>query len=237
MMSIARVAVFFGCVLVASTGGLGAEKPLGLPKNSPFMPPAGSAPVAATANETIEFAGVSSVGKRTDLIFYDKTAKKSHWIAKGETKEGIAVLNYDERREQAVVKINGVEKTLILRKAAGPHGSPQPVAPMPTGFNVAPPTQPLPAAPGVATATPLPDAQANAIPVAPPPPTAPKSDVPLTPEIRSRQETEARMLVSDLLEIGMAQRKAYEEAQRRAAQGGTQPAAEPPAGATPAPNP
>ena len=32
--------------------------------------------------------------------------------------------------------------------------------------------------------------------------------------------TEARMLVSDLLEIGMVQRKAYEEAQRRAAAGG-----------------
>ena len=32
-----------------------------------------------------------------------------------------------------------------------------------------------------------------------------------------KQEREARMLVSDLLEIGMQQRKAYEEAARKAA--------------------
>lgn len=238
MMSLAaRIAALLGLVLASNAGSLAAEKPLGLPKNSPFMPPAGSAPAVAAANETIEFAGVSSVGKRTDLIFYDKSTKKSHWIAKGETKEGIAVLNYDERREQAVVKVNGVEKTLSLRKAAGPVGSPQPVAPMPVGFNVPPPTPPPPAAPGVVAATPLPSPPVNAIPVAPPPPTAPKSDVPLTPEMRSKQETEARMLVSDLLEIGMAQRKAYEEAQRRASQGGIPRAAEPPAATAPAPNP
>jgi hypothetical protein len=40
---------------------------------------------------------------------------------------------------------------------------------------------------------------------------------PTTPaqEAIIKQETEARNLVSDLLEIGMAQRRAYEEAQRR----------------------
>ena len=40
----------------------------------------------------------------------------------------------------------------------------------------------------------------------------------------AKQEAEARNLVSDLLEIGMAQRKAYEEAQRRQQQGDTPPA-------------
>lgn len=40
---------------------------------------------------------------------------------------------------------------------------------------------------------------------------------------QARQEEEARMLVSDLLEIGMVQRKAYEEAQRRAALGQSNP--------------
>lgn len=47
------------------------------------------------------------------------------------------------------------------------------------------------------------------VPVAPtvplPPPSSP-----------AEAEREARMLVSDLLEIGMQQRKAYEEAQRKA---------------------
>src|SRR5688572_18680218 len=94
-----------------------AEKTNGPPKKSPFQLRDGPAAPAVAANETIEFAGVSSiVGKKADLIFYDKTAKKSHWIAQGETKEGIAVVNYDEAREVAVVKVNGVQKTLPLRK-------------------------------------------------------------------------------------------------------------------------
>ena len=38
-----------------------------------------------------------------------------------------------------------------------------------------------------------------------------------------KQERDARMLVSDLLEIGMAQRKAYEEAQKKAAATPAQP--------------
>ncbi|PTY05623.1 hypothetical protein DB347_14735 [Opitutaceae bacterium EW11] len=38
------------------------------------------------------------------------------------------------------------------------------------------------------------------------------------PGTQAEQEREARMLVSDLMEIGMQQRKAYEEAQRKAAQ-------------------
>ncbi|HVU34613.1 MAG TPA: hypothetical protein VHE61_14355 [Opitutaceae bacterium] len=54
---------------------------------------------------------------------------------------------------------------------------------------------------------------------------------PAPPLSQARQEEEARMLVSDLLEIGMAQRRAYEAAQRKAAaeKAGTpvQPAATP----------
>ena len=44
----------------------------------------------------------------------------------------------------------------------------------------------------------------------------------------ARQEEEARMLVSDLLEIGMAQRKAYEEKQKQAADPNAAPATPPP---------
>src|SRR2546423_1868543 len=85
-------------------------------KESPFKSRGAGAPAAA-ANETLEFAGVSTVtGKKPDLIFHDKTAKKNYWIAEGETKEGISVLKYDQRRETVVVKVNGTEKTLALRK-------------------------------------------------------------------------------------------------------------------------
>src|SRR5690349_14839097 len=111
------------------------EKTNGLPKNSPFTLRGGPAAPASGPGETIEFAGVSSVGKRTDLIFYDKTAKKNHWIAQGETKEGISVLNYDERRDEVVVKINGTQKTLALRKVAPPAGTVRGVPSVATGFN------------------------------------------------------------------------------------------------------
>src|SRR5688572_14588227 len=89
--------------LLLAAPALAAESGSKLTKESPFES-RGAAAATATANETIEFAGVSLVGKKTDLIFYDKTTKKSHWIGEGETKEGIAVLRYDDRRDQAVVK-------------------------------------------------------------------------------------------------------------------------------------
>jgi hypothetical protein len=209
------------------------EKGTGLPKFSPFETRGNGAPAAAAANENVEFAGVSSVGKKTDLIFYDKTAKKSHWIGVGETKEGIAVLNYDQRRELAVVKVNGVEKTLALRKGRGPVNSALSVPAVPVGFNTAPAVAPAPAYrfvpatnPTTAAVTPTPAAN----------PAPPKQDGPPTPETQAKQETEARMLVSDLLEIGMAQRKAYEEAQRKAAEGNAQPAQGQPSAPAPTEN-
>ena len=56
---------------------------------------------------------------------------------------------------------------------------------------------------------------------APAPAAAPTQGVPQPPPAPgsiAQQETEARMLVSDLLEIGIQQRKAYEEAQKKAEQ-------------------
>lgn len=210
----------------------GEAPPLALPKQSPFLPPAGAhAPAAAAAGENLEFAGVTSLGKRTDLIFHDTGAKKNHWVGLGETKEGIQVVSYDEGREQAVIKHQGVQKTLPLRKGARTVASP--AAPLPPG--VLPPVAPAlpvaavpnvvfaPAQPAPATATPP--------PMEPPALDPTKPAGPPVPEVQQRQETEARMLVSDLLEIGMAQRRAYEEAQRKAAEGNPPPA--PPADAPP----
>lgn len=211
---------------VLVTAAAAADTNAGLPKSSPFQERGSAAAPTATANESIEFAGVSTVGKRTDLIFYNKTTKKSHWIAKGETKDGISVVNYDERREQAVVKINGAEKTLSLRKGAGPTSSPKNAPPLPATVGLANPATPIPAADTMQKLGPaLPD-PANVPPpqtvvAAPNQPAASNQPAaPATPEAQAQQkaETEARMLVSDLLEIGMAQRKAYEEAQRKAAE-------------------
>ncbi len=204
------------------------------PRKSPFLPPATGGAAEVSANEAIEFAGVVA-GKTTHLIFHDKTAKKNRWVQVGETVEGISVVSYDARRDQVVVKINGNQKVLALRKATGPVNAPAAVAALPpaAGFNV--PSAPPPAAPTTEplVLTPTTLATTAATPVAAPTP-APQPAGPATPEIQQKQETEARMLVSDLLEIGMAQRRAYEEAQRKAASAqpdGAQPA--PPA--TPAP--
>jgi hypothetical protein len=240
MKFFARAAVLS---LVPITLGYAAEILTGLSKNSPFMPVASAAAPQETTHERIEFAGVSSVGNKTDLIFYDKTLKKSHWVAKGETKEGIEVLNYDEPRELVVVKINGVEKTLSLRKRAAAPAGPRGVTTLPaaagfsTPFPLTNPTpavqrfQPLPAD-NATTST----GQTGAAGVAAAQATQPTPSA--TPEAQAqvKAETEARMLVSDLLEIGMAQRKAYEEAQRKAAEGNSSNAANPSTPLTPVGN-
>ncbi len=192
---------------------------------SPFSPPATAASTAAAAaSETLEFAGVSAMGNRTDIILFDKTARKSHLITAGETVAGISVLNYDARRDQVVIRVNGQQKTLALRKSSAPTGGlPPAAAPMPTGFNVPPPAPPPPVAVGSTTGI-IPPAPAPAPTAEPAPAPAIGQAAPASPaqQLQAKQETEARMLVSDLLEIGMAQRRAYEEAQRKSAEANVQ---------------
>ncbi|MFZ9745579.1 MAG: hypothetical protein ACO3G4_03000 [Opitutaceae bacterium] len=215
-----RVRLSAACLLVlAGAGRAGEPAPSGLPRQSPFAPPGAPATEAGTAPaENLEFAGVSSVGRRTDLILHDREAKRTHWIGVGETKAGIQVVAYDSRREQAILKVNGADKVLPLRKGSKPTGAPT-GAPAPATAPEAPP-------PGVVFAQPFPGlAQPHAIG------DTPTNLQPVPPTPPQRQEAEARMLVSDLLEIGMAQRRAYEEAQRRQAQANPPPA--PPPGGPP----
>jgi hypothetical protein len=198
--------------------------------------PSATAAAAVPANESLEFAGVNVMGDKVFVSVYDKQLKKGRWISVGGNEAGITVLAYDPRHEQIVVKSGEVQRTLTLRKAVGVINGPTPVAVMPpsAGFNVPPGVafqkiQPPP--PGSVT-EPVAESPAPA-PVAAPA----KPEEPAKPLSVARQEEEARMLVSDLLEIGMAQRKAYEEAQKKAA-GGTvdqpaTPAAAQPAASTP----
>ncbi len=72
-------------------------------------------------------------------------------------------------------------------------------------------SKPVVQAPGAVSASAATVASAEAAPV-PTPPLPSLASAP--PEV---QEREARMLVTDLLEIGQQQRKAYEEAQKKAA--------------------
>jgi hypothetical protein len=171
--------------------------------NSPFMP-ATAAAVPNAAGETLEFAGVNIMRTKTFVNVFDKQAKKGRWIAVGSIDADINVLTYDPRREQIVVKVGDQQKTLTLRKSTNTFGgAPQPVAILPpaAGFALD--------APSPVQAIPLP-AETAPLPVV----VAPNPEQPAKPLTVARQEEEARMLVSDLLEIGMAQRKAYEEKQR-----------------------
>lgn len=186
-------------------------------KNSPFMSSGAPQASAGPANEAYQFAGVSTVGKTTYVSLFDTQSKKGRWIPLGTEVDGIKILTYDAPRDQVVVHIGGVEKLLTLRKAHGTLNAPTSFVPAPSSSGFAIPTPaafaPVPA--------PLPvSAQPNeAVAVKPP--------APPLPEGQAKQEQEARMLVSDLLEIGMAQRKAYEEAQKKSSE---QPAPSTPRG-------
>jgi len=137
--------------------------------------------------EAFQLTGISVVGEKTFVSIYDAGEKHSLWIIVGESVGGIHVVSCDVATEQSVVRIGGQLKVLTLRKPAVTAAA---FAPVPVGAEIAPIG--LPTATGEAAVTP-----------------------PLTEE--DKEAREARMLVTDLLEIGAQQRKAYEEAQKKAA--------------------
>lgn len=226
----------FLCLAVAGGFALGlhgAEQKT-LPVSSPFAPPAVAGAAPAGPAEQYEFAGVSTISGKSNINIYDKAAKKGRWIAVGETSDNISVVSYDADAERVVARINGAEKTLTLRKSSVattttaafvPVPMPAP-APQPVAINsssgvtytvnnasgaiqiaATPPGAPLP--PGV----PAPASAPGPVPENTP---AAKQEPPPQIGTVAYQEQEARMLVSDLMEIGIAQRRAYEAAQRKA---------------------
>lgn len=154
------------------------------------MPAPGTAAVEQAVNDTLELKGVSSTGQKTLVCVYDNQAKRSHWIAVGATVEGIKAVSFNATTEEAVITLGTQRKTLRMRKPLVAAGTNS------AGSAAASFSSPSP----VPTVT-------QGIPQPPP-----------APGSIAQQETEARMLVSDLLEIGIQQRKAYEEAQKKADQ-------------------
>lgn len=159
-----------------------------LPQTSPFLPAPGTT-VIVTQPETLEFAGVSVVSKQTLISLYDTKEKRGRWIPVGGKSEGIEVVSYDGAHDQVVVRQAGQLKTLVLRKPSKMSAT---VAPMMAGNQATPAMVPTP----VASTT---------------------SNQPKKPLTQAQQEEEARMFVADMLDIGMQNRKAYEEAQKKAA--------------------
>ncbi len=158
--------------------------------DSPFAPAGSPAGAAAAAAESYQLAGSSSEGNDVKVCIFAQQTKHSQWISVGGESDGIHVVSYDPVRDMAVVVVAGSKKELTMRKA------------------VVASTGPLPAARTFAAAAASPQAPS---PIA----AAPNA----TPEKLAQDQREARMLVSDLLEIGVQQRKAYQEAKMKAASG------------------
>ncbi len=157
--------------------------------SSPFEP-AGT-PAGAKAGgpaEDYELAGSSVQGAQVTVCIFERQKKHSEWIPVGSEASGIRVVSYDGAHDTAVVTISGARKQLSMHKSAVISTNP---TNGPRG----------PAAPLAQPAVPI----ASAIPEAPNTTTA------------GRDQREARMLVSDLLEIGVQQRKAFQEARQKAA--------------------
>jgi hypothetical protein len=159
----------------------------------------------------LEFSGLASILDQRSFNFTDSRTRKNFWVPLNGTENGFTVESYDEQAEQVVVRRGSRTRPIPLRKthlvavpavANSPHR----------------PSQPAPVAVPITTAG------------APRPPGQGVDEIknPKTPEEVKQAEYEARMLVSDLLDISMQERarqKALRDAQAR---GQTAPGAQPP---------
>lgn len=184
--------------------------------DNPFTPPpsAGGA-TTGPVSDTYQLSGYVAQAKGSGMISVTRVSdKRSLWIPLGQTVADITAVSYDALNDQAVIRAGGQALTITLRKAVTKPG---------TNIvrTVAPPPIPAPiaAASGAAPSGALPGADPS-LPPQPPPP---------APGTQAFKEQEARMLVTDLLEIGLEQRKAYEAAQREAAARGARAAQADPA--------
>jgi hypothetical protein len=175
---------------VLATGPLMRAADMELTRESPFLP-AGTTAASPAASATLQLAGISVIEPKTYVLLVDTTnagKSRSRWLAVGTKADDLEVLSCDVDKDEAVVRIGSDLRTLPLRKPAGSNAGTVPAA-----YATQSPPMPLvgPAGGALPQVAPL--------------------------VTREEKEREARMLVSDLLEIGMRQRKAYEEAQRQAA--------------------
>lgn len=158
------------------------------PAQSPFLPANPAVSAShAQSNEPYQLSAIGVVGEQTFVSIYETAEKRSRWIAVGGSLGDLHVVSCDIEAEQVVVVVGGKTLTLTLPKSAV----------------------------STAAAAPAPAAATPAMPVA----GSAGSEAPAAPDVASDEDKarEARMLVTDLLEIGMQQRKAYEDAQKQAA--------------------
>jgi len=196
------------CVAVVSLSTAGAAAN-GAEADSLFDRPAPAAAAQAPAGDAelgaLQLSGISSLGGTSMFNFVDPRSNKSFWVPLNGSTNGFSVTAFDEKTVTVTVARNGQVRSMQLRQAQ--------IAAMPTTTAV--------------TASPTP----VSVPARPPgsPPmtvvrTADGGEIanPKTPQEIAQAEMEARMMVSDLLEISMQERarqKALREAQQKAGQG------------------
>jgi hypothetical protein len=165
--------------------------------DSPFAPVGASAGSAASAPaEAFELAGSTAQGSQVTVCIFERKNKHSEWIPVGGESNGIHVISYDGAHDTAVVTISGERKQLTMHRPVVASTN------LPAGGRAA--AVPVTSAPVAPIAASVPEAPAN-------------------PSTAARDQREARMLVSDLLEIGVQQRKAYQDAKQRPTPGTPSP--------------
>jgi hypothetical protein len=181
--------------------GLAAVAAAGLAAPGSAQTLVGDSPFAAHSGapgagpaEAYELAGSMAEGSQVTVCIFERQKRHSEWIPVGETSDGIRVVSYDAATDSAVVTVDGARRQLAMRE------------PKVAALSASADPRVLASGGGLV---------ASLVPA----PTGPS-----TPESIARDQREARMLVSDLLEIGVQQRKAYQEARQKAeAQASPQP--------------
>jgi len=193
-------------ITTALAVGAGVES---LQERSPFLPP--SAPKSAAQGDalsSIELTGIFSLNGKPKFSVRDTSSGRSLWIGLGETEEGLTIRSYDESKSSVVIEGRGGSRNVVIREA---RVTTAPSTPIPIQV-AGPPGQPA--------------RMATIIPNPPPQQQRPQASQPQQatsaatgPKTDAEKERDARLLVSDLLEISIQERKRYEENQRRATKG------------------
>lgn len=204
ILSLASALLLGGPAIVAQEdGGSVFDRPA---PTAPGQPPnAGDLELNA-----LQLSGVSTLGGQSMFNFVDARNNRSFWVPLKGTVNGISVVSWDPSTDTVVVDRAGRSRSIALKQAQ--------IAAMPSSAS-APAVAPAPVRPAGMPTTVIRTPDGGEI------------VNPKTPQEIAQAETEARMMVSDLLEISMQERarqKTLREAQQKQGQTGQpqpQPAA------------
>lgn len=189
----------------------GSAMLVGQEADTMFGPPAPAAPRGAQGGDAdlhaLQLSGISTLGGQSMFNLVDTRNNRAFWITLNGTVNGISVVSYDAKTDTVVIARQGERRSVSLRQAQ--------IASLPAQGQ----TQPH------AAAAPASQPASGAAPAVIHTPDGGEIVNPKTPQEIAQAETEARMMVSDLLEISMQERarqKALREAKRQQQQQGGQ---------------